>query len=53
MGLVKDVGILLIFVVLIILGLGAAGVTATKLLIYWHHFWTGYTFHWPSLPFGL
>lgn len=54
MGLLKDVGILAIIIVLIILGLGAAHVTAVSLNGYWNNFWQNYHPQMPSnLPFGL
>ena len=50
MGLLKDLAIVIIIVFLIIMGLGAAHVTALNLQTYWHNFWSGYH---VNLPFGL
>ena len=50
MGALKDLGILVIVVVLIIMGLGAAHVTAVSLQGDWSSFWANFHF---KLPFGL
>ncbi len=50
MGLLKDIAIVAIILFLLMVGLGAMGVSAAQLAADWHTFWQGYH---PNLPFGL
>ncbi len=50
MGLLKGLAIVVILLFLIMVGLGAMGVTAAQLAADWHTFWQRYS---PNLPFGL